>query len=172
MTAKFSRRQRTFSRGDANYVWAVILGEGITVPVDTAPLILDLVADADWTAIAGQKSATVMAIRGWMSFVSIGVAFSAGKWYCGTQDEDILTGTGISPGLVGTYVDEDIMWTGGWDKPAVVTDVGLMHNEIIDIKAKRKIKTATEVRMVLGASATDQIAVSVVLRTLLKLNSG
>jgi len=167
-----NRITRAFTKPNNNYVWAVILGEGITVPVDTAPLILDLVADADWTAIAGQKTATVMAIRGWMSFVSIGVAFSAGKWYCGTQDEDIITGAGISPATVGTYVDEDIMWTGGWDKPAVVTDTGLMHHEVIDIKAKRKIQTATEVRMVLGASATNQIAVSVVLRTLLKLNSG
>ena len=171
--ANRSRISRGVRRSkDNNYVWATVLAEGVTVPVDTAALILPIVIDADWTAVAGQKTATIMAVRGWMSFVGIAVGFESSKWYCGTQDEDVVTGAAINPGAVGTYVDEDIMYTGGWDKPAVVTDTGLFYHEEINIKVKRKIKTATELRMILGAGSGGRIAVSVVLRALLKLNSG
>ncbi len=172
MARRFSKSTTRFSKGGKNYIWTVVLAQGVTVSIDSLPSIFPIVSDSDWSANAGAATATILAVRGYVNITSIGTSFSSTKWYIGKQDKDIVTGTGIDPSVAQIYVDEDIMYTGGWDKPpGAVADSQVCH-EIVDVKAKRKLQKGVDLRLVIGTSTVSQTAVSLVLRALLQINNG
>ena len=160
------RARRSSSRGDKNYVWTAVRVNRVLGLVATEDL---LVTDTDWSADGGQRSATVIAIRGYLTFANVGAAAAYGQWYMGVADADIVP---ESPDLVDTYVDEDIMWTGGVLKSAAGADGDNLLTVDVDVKAKRKIKTGMNLRLIMEASSASEIQVSGIIRTLLLLNAG
>jgi len=161
-------RSRAIGRPKKNLVWAALR---IELAMTTTVSAQRLVQDSDWVAIGGQPSCTIIAVRGWLAFRAAGVNTAQAKWYIGTADEDI---TSIpSPDAISTYVDEDIMFTDGLDKAAGAVDgQGMLHHSVINVKAKRRIKSGKELQLVMRASVNTEIAVSGVIRTLLLLNNG
>jgi len=63
------------------------------------------------------------------------------------------------------------MMTGGWSKPVGANSPSAHHMEQINVKAKRKIKSGTDCRIVLSASVDGEIVVTGILRALLLLNN-
>ena len=160
------RARRSSSKGDKNYVWTAVRINRVIALTPSEDL---LVTDTDWSADGGQRSATVIAIRGYLTFANVGVAAAYAQWYMGVADADI---TPESPDLVDTYVDEDIMYTGGVLKSAAGAAGDNLYSTIIDVKAKRKIKTGMNLRLILEASSASEIQVTGIIRTLLLLNAG
>ncbi len=164
-----SRAKRGFtSRGGKNYLWTVVIFSEVMGTASTAKV--PLVADSDWVGAAGQPSATVVAIRGYIATHAISSSTaSVGRWYIGKLDKDIAVPE--SPALADTYVNEDIMYTGGVAKALGSVESRQLSHEIIDIGAKRRIKGGTEIIMAHRASVTNEITISGLLRTLLLLNA-
>jgi len=158
---------RRASRRKGNYLWTAVLAEQI--PLTAATLAFVIVADGDWQRSSGQSRATLLSIRGYYTIFNVGVLASDFKAYIQVVDEDAPSEAPIS---VGTYVSEDIMWTGGFSKAASSQSGATFHHEIMNVKAKRKIRTGQECRMVVRASVTSEWQISLVLRGLLKLDAG
>ena len=161
--ARFARS----SRAKGKYIWSSILLENFNVPV--TPAGADIVIGTDFAAHSGREGVTLMAIRGWLAYTAqAGTSNDTLMEFIGVFDEDEATAT-IDPALAGTYVDEDILWTGGWFKQTA-TDIGSRQGgfEQINVKARRKIHTGQEVRLIM-TTTNDQIQISGVLRGLLKV---
>ncbi len=163
------RRTRKFSSGGKNYLWAAVL-VGQNIP-NSPSFGGKLVQDTDWATHGGQQKATVLAIRGWLATKAVGTSSATAHMFIGVGDEDEAASQ-ASPILAQTYIDEDIMWTGGASKAAGALSDGDIGYFEINIKAKRKIRSGQEVRLVTEASVVSQIALHGILRTLLLLNSG
>jgi len=161
------RQHRSAGRRGKNYVWtAVRMGAALSTVVS----VNRLVEDSDWDTSAGQASGTIVAIRGYLCLRAIGVNDATANWYIGITDDDITSFP--SPDTIATYTDSDIMYTSGIGSAAGALSDGYIHFEVIDIKAKRKIKAGTDLVLVMRASANSQIQVSGIIRTLILKNSG
>ena len=161
-----SRHTRSFSSGGKNYMWAAAR-IGRNIPTTTSRDLL--VADSDWNVTGGSKSCTIIAMRGYLSFRSLGTTTGDAKWYIGKLDKDA---TAADPDVVDTYVEEDIMYTGGLNKGAGAVDAVQLHHEFIDVKAKRRIKSGTDIILASSALVTTQVRMDGIIRTLLLLNNG
>ncbi len=161
------RKTKRFSgAGGKNYLWTVVLfDDAMSTTTEKVPLV----ADSDWVGAAGQPSATVIAIRGYMAFRSLSTSASGDKWYIGKLDKDVAAPA--NPEVADTYVDEDIMYTGGCAKSTGTAAAVQLYHEMIDIKAKRRIKGGMELILAHRATVSSQIQVTGVLRTLLLLNA-
>ncbi len=160
-------RRGASNRGPKNNVWSTVLidengtAAGIT---QTFPLVLD----EDWSGASGQERATILRIRGWLSFSNKtttgvrpeGVFFA----YITVQDEDAPA---AAANLPSSYTDEDIMWTGGGLFTVTDTNAtGHVTDLLIDVKAMRKIRIGQVCRLVLTPSV--DVETSGVLRALLR----
>ena len=165
-----NHRSRSFSRQKGRFIWTSVLFEGFNVPI--TPVSSNIVEDADWTAVAGNTGATLMAIRGWWSAQGqTGTGNDSLLMLIALVDADIAsTSTSLDPAAVATYTDEDVLWTGGWTK-AQVTEVGVRAGSgqvEVNIKARRKIRSGQEIRLC-QTTTNDEIGFSGVFRALLKL---
>jgi len=162
------RATRAFKgKGGKNYLWTVVLFDDL---MSTTPEKVPLVADSDWVGAAGQPSATVVAIRGYiMSSAASSTSETIGRWYIGKLDKDIALPA--NPATADTYVDEDIMYTGGVNKGLGAVESRMLSHEIIDIGAKRRIKGGMEIVLVHRADVVAHINIVGCLRTLLLLNA-
>ena len=142
-------KHRAFRRtsGKKNYTWTSIrIGSNLSTTI----VNFQLINDADWVGAAGQPSGTIVAIRGWFDLVGDGVVESNTFLYVGTVDEDVTSFA--SSNAAATYVNEDIMWTGGCGKGVAAIEGQPLKSFEIDIKAKRKIKAGTN--LILSAECT------------------
>jgi len=161
-------RKRNGSRASkqrGNLLWTAVLGTASDITAATSTFAI--VADGDWQRGSGQSSATLLAIRGYMTIYSIGVLESDVKAYIQLVDEDAASEAPVS---VGTYVSEDILWTGGFAKGDSSATGSNFHHEVFNVKAKRRMKNGQEVRLVIRASVASQFRVSLIMRGLLKLD--
>jgi len=160
---------RRGSRAKGKYIWSSILLEAFNVPA--TPVGADIVIGTDFAAHSGREGVTLMAIRGWLSWVAqVGTGQDVCMCYMAVVDEDeASTAVSLDPASVAVYTDEDILWTGGFSAQST-TDVGSkeQHVETINVKARRKIHTGQEVRLIMTTS-NDEIQISGVLRALLKV---
>ena len=158
-----NRRSRSFVRGKKNYTWTSIrIGSSLGTTIAN----FAIVNDADWVAAAGQQGGTILAIRGWFDIVGTGTADSNTHMYIGTVDEDVTTFA--DPNSAATYVDEDIMWTGGAGKGGMSAIEGQPIARFdIDIKAKRKIKAGTSLILSATCNVDDDTRIIGILRTLI-----
>jgi len=167
------RGVRRGSRSKGEYIWAAVVADEVSVTA--TPQGLPLVITGDFANIGGQKTGiTLLAIRGWYSLTSVASA-SPESFFAAIikHDEDAdLTAVENDPATVGFYVDEDILWTGGWLNGAMTTDIGIRptYHELIDVKARRKLKSGENISIQLvtngGGNAVD---ISGVWRALLKV---
>ena len=159
-----SRSTRRGSGKDSNLIWTTI--QGIDTVVSDSTLSADIVLDADWAVRVARESATVMGIRGWVAcaapIMAVQVSFAA---YIGLSDENAGSG---SPQAVATYNNEDVMFTYGAAFGLNAIDAAVWE---IDVRAKRKIRTGTEVRYNFIANVASELEISFVIRAVLKLNN-
>ena len=165
-----ARRSRSFSRPRGRFIWTSVLFEGFNVP--TTPVSSNIVEDADWTAVAGNTGATLMAIRGWWSAQGqTGTGNDSLLMLIALVDADIsATDVSLDPAAASTYTDEDLLWTGGWSN-AQVTEIGVRGSsnpQEVNVKARRKIRSGQEIRLC-QTTTNDEVGFSGVFRALLKL---
>jgi len=162
--AKQNAFRRPASRGaKSKYLWtsALILNSTITSGVTET----DIVAPADWERGATSfERATLVAIRGWLSVFPIAAGSETIFMYIGLYDQDE---GGSLADIVATYQTEDILWTGGHGQFAAQSTLPPRAFDI-NVKANRKITSASEVRLVRTGNAGSQFQVSGVLRGLIR----
>jgi len=157
------------SRKKGNLIWTALLMNELD-PLATVTS-QTLVQGSDFTSF---KSATLLAIRGWIDIrpFTTSILDDTVFLYIMKTDEDIGgTSSTQDPTAVGTYVDEDILWTGGvtttHDANGVLIGGGGTHM-LIDVKAKRKVLEGELIRLVFANNdGTGEQMVSGVLRCLL-----
>jgi len=154
-------------------VWSVVLWTDLTI-ASGGLVSVDVISDSDWVPAGGTARATIKRTRGWAVTNSkddaAAHAFNIQYLYLGVYDEDEAS---LGGELVSTYVDEDIMWTGGGMQPfqdAAFPGSAALHWEV-DSKAQRRIKNGQELRFVITNVSTDTVETSGVMRSLLTRGS-
>ena len=163
---------RRVSRRKGQFIWTAILIDQVALSGTTQgfPIVLS----ADYSLTGSQSEATLMAIRGWFS-LSAGNTGSRDTAFMGIvkKDEDeSSTGASMDPGIIDFYVNEDVLWTGGWLQSAGWTQVGDRSNyhEILNIKARRKLKTGNDISLqAVQQAGSTAMQISGVMRALLKV---
>jgi len=158
-------------RSPKNNVWTTV------VPVEQSLAVgattgLNVVVDTDWQRAAGaNERATLMRIRGWIDVINkLGAGSFAGGAllaYALLTDEDASNASAADPA---TYVEEDILWTGGGCFP--FSGAGAAGGNVrlpIDIKAMRKMRVGMNVRVVLTNATDNIVSISGVVRGLLRI---
>jgi len=162
--ARFKRAtgSRRSGSGNKNYIWTSIrIGSNLDTTVANFPLV----NDADWVGAAGQPSATIIAIRGWLDIIGVGVVSSNSFMYIGTVDEDVTTFA--DPNAAATYVGEDIMWTGGAGKGVAAIEGQAIKSFDINIKVKRKIKAGKQLILSTVNNVDNDVRLLGIIRCLL-----
>ena len=165
------RTRRSFSR-KGGYIWTNVKlsSEAVSNTVNS----LNIVDSSEFSITGSQKMVTLMAIRGWLSATK--VVASGGTVLFGlvaSVDEDIsATAAELDPAISSTYTDEDILWTFGCELPdwstASQAGGGIWHQEV-NIKARRKLKTGQDIRIVYTNTLGSRVLLSGILRALLKV---
>jgi len=165
-----NRRHRS-SRGSKQRglnTWTTILGEDVTLTAGGS-VSFGIVEDSDWVPAAGTARATLMRIRGWHAFLSKdnSGSFAGGSIfaYIGIFDEDTAS---PAASLVSTYVDEDVLWTGGTQFPFQDIGQSAVWHEHVDVKAQRKLTTGLDVRIVITNTMSVDLELTFLYRALLK----
>ena len=167
-------KRRAFTRAakkSGDLIWTTLVNDDSVILAGATKTGSDIIADADWTTIAGQERATILRVRGWfgVALEPVGVLTSSGPvfGYIGVYDADENS---LDAGLAGTYRDEDIMTTFGHVFPYsnISQPSPDAWNQEVDVKAMRKIRTGQELRFVLTNGTTIDAQVSLVLRALIR----
>ena len=166
------RRTRRSSSKLKNNMWSVVLLNDVLVPV--SPGVEALICEPDeWQAAStGFEHATLLRIRGWLSFTRISA--TPGTFhtvfiiiYKVDQDQGVVD---ASVGL--NYTNEDVLWTGGLNWPSVSTVVGPEGTTPvtmdIDVKAMRRIDSGTDIRISLVSTVNNVTRASGVIRALIR----
>ena len=147
MGRRYTTAGRAFSRGPKNNIWSVVTQQDTALAADTNDE-LNIVDGADWTGSAGAESATLLRIRGYLGVAPDAATDGAFQWYIARFDNDAAS---PSPTLPATYVDEDILATGGYQFEASAGNAKMWE---IDVKAMRRIGVGDEVRLVMRSIST------------------
>ncbi len=152
-------------KSKTNLVWTAVttFQNLIGAAIEEFPVV----TGSDWFGAAGGRgTATLMSIRGWISLAGITNTSTVVAMTLIKVDKDLAAG---GPRVAGTYVEDDILWTGGWNKPG---DLQQFAQFDINVKARRKL--SSDDTIVLAVSAVDASAteISLVLRGLMMLNNG
>ncbi len=151
------------SRKKKNFTWAAALVGNNTALAAAAFDQTTLFEGADFQGgDTGQASATITRIIGWLSFVVNSAADTTLFAVILKLDENDLATGDFDPTSIVTYVDEDVLWSGGVQWEASSTE---SHTMRIDIKTKRVIARGKQIRLILKATG-GPILLSGVLRTL------
>ena len=154
--ARRTRTSKSFSRGRRRYTWTAALIE-IDVNTGATPL-QDIIADSsDYSAAGGAATATLIAMRGYVIATPIANSGQVGqsRALIVKTDADDVVGV-LDPILIATYVNEHILWTGGYvGRQEAAATAGAVAGASaqrydINIKAKRKMTTADNIRFVAG----------------------
>jgi len=148
--------------------WGSILFTDIEVASGVTSSFI-IFGDSDWKPAGGTSRGTIKRIRGWFSIIykdTAGAeAFGIPMCYVAVYDED---DTSLGADIIGTYTDEDILWTGGTMMPFVdAGGPGFTKDFVLDIKAQRRFKNGQDVRLVMTNVSTSAFQVSGVCRALL-----
>jgi len=136
--------------------------------------IVDVVIPSDWATVAGFDRATLLACRGWWGVAQTAAGTATdipGVWValyvCGS-DSPANT---MDPFLAQSYVDYDVLWTGGYIGEASTRAQPPMD---FQVKTRRKITSGQEVRMAATVpvdTATPRFNLGGVVRALLQLDT-
>jgi len=156
-------RQRAAKRGK-NLTWTTVITDDENISTTTE--ILDIVQGVDWSVVAGQKSATLLSIRGNINIRRTNAVEGSIFMYIAKFDEDE---TSPSPLVPATYVEEDILWTFCYQYRA---DAIRSLNIPVHVKAKRRMKSGDDIRLVFVESGTTNTSeLSCILRALVNTNN-
>ena len=158
--ARRTARSSRATRSNRKYIWTAALIE-IDTNTGSSPLQAVIANSTDWSAAGGNVPATLIAIRGWLCVrpLTYQAQNNVSEALIVKTDVDDDVGD-LDPELVTTYVNESILWTGGYsykNEAATVSTVQPTYFDI-NVKAKRKMTAADNVRFVVsqsqGAAAT------------------
>jgi len=148
MAGRRIRGRSGVSRGPKNNVWSVVLAQNVALSDTIIEAVI--VNPAEWQGSANSfQRATLLRIRGWLSYCSDAEDASAGAFfaciYVVDENENAL-----SPLTAATYTDDDVLWTGGVQSGSLGT--GAVETRIpyvwdVDVKAMRKLDSSREVRL-------------------------
>jgi len=174
-----ARARRSFRRNDkSGLLWTaagVVAARENLAPGQTF-IFETVIVSSDIVGGVAQGSCTLLRIRGWLSICVNESASGDADWvavYAVYDANDDLTGPG-QPQQINTYTGEDILWTGGgqgnqWSAvPTAVTNTQ-ETTQVIDIKAKRRLKSGQSVLLVIANVGTADISVLGMQRALCKL---
>ena len=162
---------RRASRGVKNQVWAsAAIDEAVLAT--GGQLETNIVQEDDWSGTGGERG-TVMTIRGWMSISADNDAQAKAEgtvmWYIGVVSANVAAGSAPGPASPGTYVEPTILTTGGFLFGNIAAGI---HRDSrlweINVKTKRTVTTAQQIRFVLFNGLVDTINVSAVFRALVR----
>ncbi len=152
--------------------WTTVLAVDTEITTG-ASTSCSIVQDSDWVPAGGTSKATLKRIRGWLSCITKDVTGSFAQsivmCYIGLFDED---DTPPPPQSVSTYVDEDILWTGGG--VLAFTDTGTVGRSVdfdLDSKAQRRMRNGQTLSLVVQNVSAASLQVSLVARALLTRGS-
>ena len=153
-----------------NNVWTVVLLDRVSVGAG-GQTVSDIVTGTDWQrSSSGKETATVLTVRGWMSYIQKVAVASVNPNNCmeyiGVADEDAASPDAM---LASTYTDEDIMWTGGHQFAFEDSD-GTHFDREFNVKAQRLITTGQDLRYVLDVGVSGVLEVSGVIRALVRIH--
>ncbi len=159
------KARRASARRGKDLIWTAVITDD--EPISDATEILDIVQPADWSTVAGRASATLLTIRGMVSLRRTNAVQGSIFMYIAVFDKDE---TSPSPLVPATYVEEDILWTYCWQyKSGNIEGVQIP----VHVKAKRRISSGQDVRLVFVESGTTNTAdLSCILRALVNTNNG
>ncbi len=154
-----ARRRASSSKGGKNLTWTTVITDDENISTSTE--ILDIVQGVDWSVVVGQKSATLLSIRGNINVRRTNAVEGSVFMYIAKFDEDE---TSPSPLVPATYVEEDILWTHCYQYRA---DSIESVNIPVHVKAKRRMKSGDDIRLVFVESGTTNTSeLSCILRAL------
>ncbi len=155
-------RSRTIRRapaGERELIWTSLLGDVGTV--STTPLGFDIVEPIDWErSSVAQESATLVRIRGWLSFAHIVVNSS---YYALIVKLNSARGS-PNPSSAAAYSDEQILWSYTHVGGSTLDNASVSVS--IDVKAQRKISSSDDIRFVEVATVASSIQSGYLLRGL------
>ena len=151
-------------RARPNYLWTAVIADRVVA--STSGVNLVVLDPTDWERGATSfERATLVAVRGWLHIVPTTLAANTLFLYLGMYDEDETSTVGD---IVAAYTTEDVLWTGGLQYGATgLEDNRAMHIDM-HVKAKRRITSANEIRLVMTSSLSNNFSVSGVLRALVR----
>jgi len=159
--ARNAFRRRSIAKAKPKYAWTnlILTNQAATTGAGSS----NIVEPADWERSATSfERATLVGIRGWIAVTRLVNTSASLFMYVGLYDEDEASSLAD---IVATYDSEEILWTGGTGNSASITNDPPM---MINIRAKRKITSASEVRFVRTASANSIYSISCILRGLVQ----
>ncbi len=153
---------RSFSSGKTEKLWtSLISNSGL---ISTSPIGFDIVEPVDWErSSVAQEHATLLRIRGQLSLI---VKVTDSQYNAMIYVVNQSRGTS-DPSSAQVLVDEDILWTycvQGGNAPSTV-----IESMVIDVRAKRKITSSTDVRMVEISDTVNGFLSTYVLRGLVQV---
>jgi len=170
-----ARRRGSSARGSRtvkNNVWTTVIAQELVVAA-SAQLELNIAQPSDWAFGVGQR-ATLLTVRGYISICAalsdLAAVEGAVLWYIAPVDADISTAQ--APQLAPTYIEEDILTTGGHIfenfNPNNASPGRMTKDWDVNIKTMRKLPPDTTVRFVLANRTSDDIKITSVMRALLR----
>lgn len=160
------RRRGRGAKRKGNHVWTIAIINRPVIGLTT--LSDDIVEDADWAEISQGRTATVLSIVGYLNFVPIITGSARIDGYFGVIDKDATSGV---PGLAATYLDEDIMFSFGFDSvnEAVAGFDTNFHMDVNVTGSSRKIRTGQDCRIALVSDVAAVWKVTGTLRAYMSL---
>jgi len=169
-------RFRRAVKRQKDLIWVTTLCQAASLETGASGLdIVDLVIPGDWSLSAGFDRATLMGIRGWLGIAqtATGTASDApGAAYAIYLCEQLTPANQMDPMNAVDYANFDVIYTDGICGVGSVTGKG-ERGQQLDIKARRKLTSATEVRFAVGIptdTATPRFNAFGCFRCLLKLD--
>jgi len=154
-----ANRARRSSKKAKDFVWTAVITDDENISTSTE--VLDIVQGVDWSVVAGQKSATLLSIRGNINIRRTNAVQGSIFMYIAKFDEDE---TSPSPLVPGSYAEEDILWTHCYQYRA---DSIESVNIPVHVKAKRRMKSGDDIRLVfIESGSTNTSELSCILRAL------
>ena len=176
MAARRRGARRAIRRkGDLVWITTVIAASILeATPTDIGLLVIP----SDWGNQQGFDRATVMGIRGWLSYAqqaAITAADASGSYLAIYVTDQSVAANSMDPSTATEYQDFDTLWTDGMCLTQTTGTAGPFLARQLDIKARRRITSASAVKLAMTVdsdTATPRVNVNGVVRTLLKLTPG
>lgn len=155
MARRRQRAVRRSSRNGKNLIWITTLIESSfleATPLDLA----DLVIPGDWSGAGGFDRATLMGVRGWLCMAQLAAATAAdasGVWVAVYVTGTDIAANSFNPGAAVDYNDNDTLYTTGMALTAAAGTGLCQPPEQINIKVRRKLSTAQDLRIAAIASS-------------------
>jgi len=170
-------RRRRFARRNRDLVWITTVIQSSSLETGGAGVDLtDLVLPADWSVTGGFDRCTLMGIRGWLAFNQVASGTSADAPCIALAvyvTSELTTANQMDPLNAADYGGFDVLYTDGMAGVGTISAAGMMARQL-DIKARRKLTSAQEVRVCVSIpndTAAPRFNTIGVFRSLLKLDS-